>query len=93
MPAFDTVLTEPPRQPDSSEDAISVPGARPAALNVEMRPPQSSVARGLHLGPGEPAITVTIRFDESSGPAALTVVMLRPDLFKVSVETAVPRTD
>jgi DNA-binding GntR family transcriptional regulator len=93
MPPFDTVLTEPPRQPDNSEDAISVPGARPAALNVEMRPPQSSVARGLHLGPGEPAITVTIRFDESSGPAALTVVMLRPDLFKVSVETAVPRTD
>ena len=93
MPAFDTVLTEPPRQPDSSEDAIGVLGARPAALNVEMRPPQSSVARGLHLGPGEPAISVTIRFDESSGPAALTVVMLRPDLFKVSIETAVSRTD
>ena len=91
IPAFDTVLTEPPRQPDSPEDAISVPGGRPAALNVEMRPPQSSVARGLHLGPGEPAITVTIRFDEPAGPVALTVVMLRPELFKVSVETGAPR--
>jgi DNA-binding GntR family transcriptional regulator len=91
MPAFDTVLTEPPRQPESPEEEISVPGGRPAALNLEMRPPQSSVARGLHLGPGEPAITVTIRFDESSVPVALTVVMLRPDLFKVSVETGLPR--
>jgi DNA-binding GntR family transcriptional regulator len=56
-----------------------------------MRPPQPSVARGLHLSPGQPAITVTIRFDDSSTPVALTVVMLRPDLFKVSVETAPPR--
>jgi DNA-binding GntR family transcriptional regulator len=93
MPAFDTVLNEPPRKPDSAEGGVGAPGARPAALNVEMRPPQSSVARGLHLGPGEPAITVTIRFDESSGPVALTVVMLRPDLFKVSIETAISPTD
>ena len=92
MPAFDTVLTEPPGQPDSPEEAaIGVPGGRPAALNVEMRPPQSSVARGLHLAPGEPVIAVTIRFDESSVPVALTVVMLRPDFFKISVETSVPR--
>jgi DNA-binding GntR family transcriptional regulator len=56
-----------------------------------MRPPQPSVARGLHLSPGQPAITVTIRFDDSSTPVALTVVMLRPDLFKVSVETAPPQ--
>jgi DNA-binding GntR family transcriptional regulator len=56
-----------------------------------MRPPQPSVARGLHLSPGQPAIIVTIRFDDSSTPVALTVVMLRPDFFKVSVETAPPR--
>ncbi len=31
---------------------------------------------------------MTIRFDDSSVPVALTVVMLRPDFFKVSVETA-----
>jgi DNA-binding GntR family transcriptional regulator len=91
-PAFDALLTAPPGEDgDPGEEAIGAPGGRPAALNVEMRPPQSSVARGLHLAPGEPAITVTIRFDESSVPVALTVVMLRPDLFKVSVETAIPR--
>ncbi len=67
-----------------------VTAGRPAALNVELSPPQPSIARGLHLAPGQPAITVTIRFDQSSVPVALTVVMLRPDFFKVSVETASP---
>jgi DNA-binding GntR family transcriptional regulator len=90
-PAFDALLTAPPGEDDDFGEEAGAPGGRPAALNVEMRPPQSSVARGLRLAPGEPAITVTIRFDESSVPVALTVVMLRPDLFKVSVETAIPR--
>ena len=67
-----------------------VTAGHPAALNVELSPPQPSIARGLHLAPGQPAITVTIRFDQSSVPVALTVVMLRPDFFKVSVETASP---
>ncbi len=67
-----------------------VTAGRPAALNVELSPPQPSIARGLHLAPGQPAITVTIRFDQSSVPVALTVAMLRPDFFKVSVETASP---
>ena len=57
---------------------------------MELCPPQPSIARGLRLAPGQSAITVTIRFDESSVPVALTVVMLRPDFFKVSVETASP---
>jgi hypothetical protein len=35
---------------------------------------------------------VTIRFDAAAAPVALTVVMLRPDFFKVSVETAVEPT-
>jgi DNA-binding GntR family transcriptional regulator len=91
MPAFDTVLTTPAGEQDGPATAATqVRGGLPAALNVEMRPPQSSVARGLQLAPGEPAITVTIRFDESSVPVALSVVMLRPDFFKVSIETALP---
>jgi DNA-binding GntR family transcriptional regulator len=83
-------FTDPPADggPDGP-DATTAAG-RPAALNVELSPPQPSIARGLHLAPGQSAITVTIRFDESSVPVALTVVMLRPDFFKVSVETAAP---
>ena len=104
LPAFEELLSAPPAEftdppaeftdppadggPDGP-DATTAAG-RPAALNVELSPPQPSIARGLHLAPGQSAITVTIRFDESSVPVALTVVMLRPDFFKVSVETAAP---
>jgi DNA-binding GntR family transcriptional regulator len=92
IPTFDAVLSAPPGEQDGPDGAgTGAAAGRPAALHVEMRPPQPSVARGLHLGPGQPAIIVTIRFDDSSTPVALTVVMLRPDLFKVSVETAPPR--
>lgn len=86
IPAFDEVMSEPPA--DEGEPDTEVADGRPAALNVELRPPQPSIARGLHLSPGQSAITVTIRFDAASAPVALTVVMLRPDFFKVSVETA-----
>ena len=86
IPAFDQVLSEPPAGEGEPEAGIGA--ARPAALNVELRPPQPSIARGLHLTPGQSAITVTIRFDAAAAPVALTVVMLRPDFFKVSVETA-----
>ena len=89
VPAFDEVLSEPPV--DEGGLAAGVAAGR-AALNVELRPPQPSVARGLRLAPGESAITVTIRFDVAAAPVALTVVMLRPDFFKVSVETAAAPT-
>ena len=90
IPAFDRVLSEPPagRDEGDQEPETGLAAGRPAALNVELRPPQPSIARGLQLAPGQSAITVTIRFDAAAAPVALTVVMLRPDFFKVSVETA-----
>ncbi len=89
IPAFDRVLSEPPAGGDAGQEPeTGLAAGRPAALNVELRPPQPSIARGLHLAPGQSAITVTIRFDAAAAPVALTVVMLRPDFFKVSVETA-----
>jgi DNA-binding GntR family transcriptional regulator len=60
-----------------------------AAVSVEMSPPQPSIARSLRLSPGQPVIMVTIRFDDSATgePAALTVVMLKPELFRVAIDT------
>jgi DNA-binding GntR family transcriptional regulator len=60
-----------------------------AAVSVEMSPPQPSIARSLRLSPGQPVITVTIRFDDpvTGEPAGLTVVMLKPELFRVAIET------
>jgi DNA-binding GntR family transcriptional regulator len=60
-----------------------------AAVSVEMSPPQPAVARSLRLSPGQPVITVTVRFDDpaTGSPAGLTVVMLKPELFRVAVDT------
>jgi DNA-binding GntR family transcriptional regulator len=96
VPAFDEVLSQPPAGDGEAAaegdrgPETGLAAGRPAALNVELRPPQPSIARGLQLTPGQSAITVTIRFDAADAPVALTVVMLRPDFFKVSVEAATP---
>jgi DNA-binding GntR family transcriptional regulator len=60
-----------------------------AAVSVELSPPQPAVARSLRLAPGQPVITVTARFDDSAtgSPAGLTVVMLKPELFRVTIDT------
>jgi hypothetical protein len=60
-----------------------------AAVSVEMSPPQPSIARSLRLSPGQLVITVTIRFDDpaTGEPAGLTVVMLKPELFRVAIDT------
>jgi DNA-binding GntR family transcriptional regulator len=60
-----------------------------AAVTVEMSPPQPAIARSLRLSPGQPVITVTARFDDAvtGEPAGLTVVVLRPELFRVAIDT------
>lgn len=64
---------------------------QPVALHLEMQPPPSSVARGLRLRAGQPAAVVTVRFDEPIAPAgrpvALTVAALRPDLFRIVIDS------
>jgi len=62
---------------------------QPVALHLEMQPPPSSVARGLRLRAGQPAAMVTVRFDNPvvAGPVALTVAALRPDLFRIVIDS------
>ena len=64
-------------------------GMPAAAVSVEMGPPQPAVARSLRLSPGQPVITVTVRFAGAvAGTASgLTVVMLKPELFRVEIDT------
>ena len=75
--------------------AVEAPDQRlplgvPGALHLEMQPPPSSVARGLRLAAGQPAVIVTVRYDEpgSGEPVALTVAALRADMFRVVVDAA-----
>ena len=61
----------------------------PRALFVELQPPPPAVARSLRLSAGQPAAMITVRFDEPAGgrAAALMVAVLRPDLFRIVVES------
>jgi DNA-binding GntR family transcriptional regulator len=79
---FEAVLRTPPV-------AFSVTGTVLArAVDLELAPPQPSVARSLRLLPGQSAISVTVRFDdEASGdPAGLTTVTLKPHHFRVVIQ-------
>lgn len=88
-------LNAPPGDDDAEQDQPvpslgSVLNTLPAAaVSVEMCPPQPAIARSLRLSPGQPVITVTVRFDDAATgePAGLTVVMLRPELFRVAIDT------
>jgi hypothetical protein len=77
-------------QPGSSDEAGEAPPSwLPRALFVEMQPPPPAVARSLRLSAGQPAAMLTVRFEDPGNgrPAALTVAVLRPDLFRIVVES------
>jgi DNA-binding GntR family transcriptional regulator len=79
---FSEVLKAPP-------DGQPTPGAVLArAADLELAPPQPSVARSLRLLPGQPAFSVTVRFDvEATGnPIGLTTVTLKPQHFRVVIQ-------
>jgi DNA-binding GntR family transcriptional regulator len=64
----------------------------PAALHIELQAPPPSVARSLRLTAGQPALMITVRFAESGTdrPVALTIAVLRPDMFRIIVQTPQP---
>ena len=65
---------------------------RPHALQIEMSLPPPSAARSLRIPVGEPVAMVTMSFGDPAArsPEALTMAMLRPELFRIVVQTAVP---
>ena len=65
---------------------------RPGSLHIEMQPPPPSVARSLRLSAGQPAALVTLRFDDpdSGRPVALTIAVLRPEKFRIVIQSAEP---
>jgi DNA-binding GntR family transcriptional regulator len=85
--------------PDAADEFASVLHAPPiafsgtervhaGAVDLELAPPQPSVARSLRLLPGQSAISVTIRFDDqtSGSPVGLTTVTLKPHHFRVVIQ-------
>jgi hypothetical protein len=69
---------------------VGAEGPRPGAVQIEMGLPPPSAARTLRLAAGEPVATVTVSFaaPATGAPVALTMAMLRPELFRIVVEAA-----
>jgi DNA-binding GntR family transcriptional regulator len=69
--------------------ADSDPVGAATALHLELQAPPPSVARSLRLGAGQPAMIVTIRFDEAASgrPVALSIAVLRPEMFRLVLQT------
>jgi len=67
-------------------------GPRPGAVQIEMGLPPPSAARTLRLSAGEPVATVTVSFamPGTGAPVALTMAMLRPELFRIVIEAVPP---
>jgi DNA-binding GntR family transcriptional regulator len=84
--AFETTLRTPPGAPAGG------PAVYARAVDLELAPPQPSVARSLRLLPGQPVISVTIRFDDGATgqPAGLTTVALKPHHFRVVIQAGDP---
>lgn len=67
------------------------PPGRAEAVSVQLSLPPVSVSRRLRLRPGQLAILVTVLTGtESAAGSALTVSVLRPDMFSVSLATTPP---
>jgi DNA-binding GntR family transcriptional regulator len=80
-------ITAPARADPDHGELVTV--GEPRAVHVEMQPPPPSVARSLRLSAGQPAVLVTVRFDDpdEDRPVALTIAVFRPDLFRIVVES------
>ena len=65
------------------------------ALAIEMAPPPPSVARNLRMSAGALATVISVCFEEPGDgtPTALTVVVLRPDTFRIAIEWPGSPTD
>jgi DNA-binding GntR family transcriptional regulator len=84
------VVDEP--APEAADPAGPLSAGVPAAVHIELQAPPPSVARSLRLTAGQPAVSVTVRFDEldTGRPVALTMAVLRPDMFRIVLETPRP---
>ena len=89
-PAAETGEAADPRGTPGGSWSDPAPLGEPGALHVDMQPPPPLIARSLRLSAGQPAALVTTRFDDpvTGRPAALTLAVLRPELFRIVVQTA-----
>jgi hypothetical protein len=91
--SLDAILPMPPALPAAPGGATR-PGTRvlvPHALRIEMQQPPPWAAGVLRLSAPDSAIGITVRYTElaDGDAAALTVAVLRPDHFRVIIDSVV----
>jgi len=87
------ILPMPPARPAAAGD-VPHPDERvlvPHALRIEMQQPPPWAARVLRLSARDSAIGITVRYTEPADDdaAAVTVAVLRPDYFRVIIDSVV----
>jgi DNA-binding GntR family transcriptional regulator len=75
----------------SESDAFLATTLVPTSLHIEMQQPPPWAAKALRLSASDSAIGISVRYTETTtgNPAALTVAVLRPDEFRVVVDSVV----
>lgn len=85
------ILSPGPLPPPGPATPATAGGQRrnPHAVSVRMQLPSASAARRLRLRPGQMALVISMLFCDGPGhqPAALTVTVLRPDMFQITLES------
>ena len=73
-----------------NERATAADAGLAQVVQLEFSHPPPGIASGLGLGASEQAIIIAVRVDnpDAGRPAGLTVATLRPDCFRLSVQTA-----
>ena len=81
-------LADDEADPESGSFASMLNPLPPVSVRVEVSPSRAAVAESLRLPPGHPVMTVTLRFDDAAtrAPVGLTVVNLKPELFRVAID-------
>jgi len=91
--SLDAVLPMPPARA-ANHGSMPERGERllvPQALSIEMQQPPPWAAKVLRLSAGASAIAITVRYSEPAdgSAAALTMATLRPDRFRVIIDSTV----
>ncbi len=79
---------------ENDEDATELGALRAVSVRVEMSLPQPEAARALGAPAHQPLITALVTFGGAADgqPGAVTVVTLKPELFRVAIDLAPARS-
>jgi DNA-binding GntR family transcriptional regulator len=91
LPGAESDADDDPDDATTESDAFLATALVPSSLHIEMQQPPPWAAKALRLAACDSAIGISVRYTDATAgrPAALTVAVLRPDEFRVIVDSVV----